>query len=74
MDYIGIGIACGLSVLGAAFGNALVVSTAMKSMTRQPEMEGKLRTTMILGMGFIDGVAIISIVIALLLALKQTAS
>ncbi|MDR0614879.1 MAG: ATP synthase F0 subunit C [Lactobacillales bacterium] len=60
---IGIGLLIGLSVIGAAIGNAIVVMTTMKSIARQPELSGKLNTMMFIGLGFIDGVAMIAIIL-----------
>jgi F-type H+-transporting ATPase subunit c len=58
---IGIGLLIGLSVLGAAIGNAIVVLNAIKSITRQPELSGKVNTVMFIGLAIIDGIAIIAI-------------
>jgi len=58
---IGIGLLIGLSVIGAAIGNAIVVMTTMKSVARQPELSSKLNTIMFIGLGLIDGVAMISL-------------
>jgi F-type H+-transporting ATPase subunit c len=69
MQFIAAGIAIFGSALAAAYGNSLVVKQALESMARQPEMAKQLRSTMILGMAFIEAVPILGIVIALLLVL-----
>lgn len=69
MEFIAAGMAIIGSALGAAYGNSQVVKQALESMARQPEMTKELRSTMILGMAFIEAVPILGIVIALLLVL-----
>lgn len=69
MEFIAAGIAIIGSALGATYGNSLVVKQALESMARQPEMSKDIRSTMILGMAFIEAVPILGIVIALLLVL-----
>ena len=36
-------VAIGISALGAAIGDGLIVSAFINAVARQPEMEGKLR-------------------------------
>ena len=69
MNFIAAGIAIIGSALGAAYGNSQVVKQALEAMARRPEMANELRSTMILGMAFIEAVPILGIVIALLLVL-----
>ncbi len=69
MEFIAAGMAIIGSALGASYGNSQVVKQALESMARQPEMKNDLRSTMILGMAFIEAVPILGIVIALLLVL-----
>ena len=69
MEFIAAGMAIIGLALGAAYGNSQVVKQALESMARQPEMAKELRSTMILGMAFIEAVPILGIVIALLLVL-----
>lgn len=70
MNFIAAGLAVVGSALGAAYGNSKVVSTTLESMARQPELSSELRSTMILGMAFIEAVPILGVVVALLLVLK----
>jgi F-type H+-transporting ATPase subunit c len=39
-------------------------------MARQPELIGQLRTNMILGIAFVEGIALFALVIAILLMFK----
>ncbi len=69
MDLNGIAaaFAVGIAALGAAIGNGLVISKALESMARQPEMESKIRTTMFIGVGLIEAIPIMAAVIAFML-------
>ena len=51
----------------AAFGNARVISTALEGMARQPEVQGRLFTSMLIGVSLLEVIPIISIVIAFML-------
>ena len=70
MNFIAAGLAIVGSALGAAYGYSKVVSTTLESMARQPELSSELRSTMILGMAFIEAVPILGVVVALLLVLN----
>ena len=70
MNFIAAGLAIVGSALGAAYGNSKVVSTTLESMARQTELSSELRSTMILGMAFIEAVPILGVVVALLLVLN----
>ena len=70
MNFIAAGLAIVGSALGAAYGNSKVVSTTLESIARQPELSSELRSTMILGMAFIEAVPILGVVVALLLVLN----
>ena len=70
MNFIAAGLAIVGSAVGAAYGNSQVVSTTLESMARQPELSSELRSTMILGMAFIEAVPILGVVVALLLVLN----
>ncbi|EOL42190.1 ATP synthase subunit C [Enterococcus phoeniculicola] len=67
MQYIAAAIAIFGASIGAAYGNGQVISKTIESMTRQPEMAGQLRTTMFIGVGMIEAVPILGVVVALLL-------
>ena len=66
-------LAAGLTIaiggLGPALGIGLGLAKAMEAIGRNPEAEGPIRTTMILGAGLAEAVAIYAFVIALILAL-----
>ena len=62
--------AIGLSAIGVAIGQGMAASKAIESMARQPEMQKKLQSTMILSMGFMEALAIYGLVIAFMLVSK----
>lgn len=63
-------LAIGLATIGAGIGQGLAASKALESMARQPEMQGKLQSTMLLAMGFIEALAIYGLVIAFMVLAK----
>ncbi|WP_057893952.1 F0F1 ATP synthase subunit C [Lacticaseibacillus brantae] len=67
MQYIAASIAAGLAALAASYGNGHVISKTLEGMARQPELSGQLRSTMFIGVGLIEAVPILSIVVAFIL-------
>lgn len=67
MNGIGAAVAIAFAALGSAIGNGLVISKAIESMARQPEMESKIRGTMFIGVGMIEAIPIMAAVIAFML-------
>ena len=70
MGAIAAGIAAGLAAVGAGVGNGLVIGHMIDGMARQPEMSGTLRGTMFVGVGLIEAMPILAIVIAFLVMNK----
>jgi len=62
---LGAGIAFGIAAGGAGVGIGLTAAAALSGMARQPEQGGALKGTMILGIAFIEGLALIAMVFAL---------
>lgn len=54
----------GLAVIGAAIGIGMIGSKAMESIARQPEAVGDIRSNMILMAAFIEGAALIAIILS----------
>ncbi|WP_164508141.1 F0F1 ATP synthase subunit C [Lapidilactobacillus wuchangensis] len=67
MKYVAAAIAAGLAALATSYGNAKVISKTVESMARQPELSGQLRSTMFIGVGLIEAVPILAIVVAFLI-------
>lgn len=63
---LAMGIAAGFGVLGPGIGIGILVSKALEAMGRNPEMSGKIQTTMFIGAALTEALAIFAIVIAFL--------
>lgn len=70
LAHLAAGFGAGISVIGAGIGIGKIASAALEGAARQPEAAGDLRTTMIIAAALIEGVALISCVISMLLAIK----
>ena len=64
MNLIAAAIAIGLSALGAGIGNGLIVSRTVEGVARQPEARGQLMGSMFIGIGLVEALPIIGVVIA----------
>ena len=60
-------LVAGMAALAASWGNGRVISKTIESIARQPESAGNLRSTMFIGVGLIEAVPIVAIVIAFLI-------
>jgi F-type H+-transporting ATPase subunit c len=67
---LAIGIAVGLGAIGPGIGMGNAVAAAIEGMVRQPESEGSVRTTMFIGLAFMEALAIYALVAALILIAK----
>ncbi len=56
--------------VGAGIGMGLATGKAVEAIARQPEAEGKIRTTLMLGLAFAETTAIYGLLIAILLVIK----
>lgn len=60
---IGAAIGAGLAVIGAGVGIGKIGSSAMEAIGRQPEVAGKVRTSMIIVAALIEGVALFAVAV-----------
>ena len=67
MNFIGAAIAVAGAAIGASLGHGKVISTTIEAIARQPELQSKLQTLMFIGVGLIEAVPIMAVVIAFLL-------
>ncbi|TMV47126.1 F0F1 ATP synthase subunit C [Paenibacillus mesophilus] len=67
MSFLAAALAIGLGALGAGIGNGLIVSKTVEGIARQPELRGTLQTTMFIGVGIVEVVPIIGVVLGFLL-------
>lgn len=66
MEQLAFGLTYALPAIAAAIGAGLVGSAALNAAGRNPEKAGDFRTLMILGISFIDALAIIAIIVAII--------
>jgi F-type H+-transporting ATPase subunit c len=59
-------IGCGLIVMGAAKGIGNLAGKATEAIARQPEMGGRIFTTMIIAAALIEGVTLFALIICML--------
>ena len=67
MIALGAGIAIGVAAIGPGLGQGRAVAAAMESIGRNPNAADRIQTPMILGLAFIEALAIYALVIAFLL-------
>ncbi|MBK9567210.1 MAG: ATP synthase F0 subunit C [Saprospiraceae bacterium] len=61
-------IGAGLAVIGAGIGIGMVGGKAMEAIARQPEASGDIRSGMILMAAFVEGAALIAILLSIFMA------
>lgn len=60
-------VAIGVAALGGALAMGLATGKAAESIGRQPEAEGKIRTTLMLGLVFIETAIIYALLVVILI-------
>ena len=63
-----VAIGMGLAVIGAGLGIGWIGAKAMESIARQPEAVGDIRANMILMAAFIEGAALIALILSFIVA------
>lgn len=58
----------GLAALGPGIGLGILVGKTAEAQARQPEMRSQLQTTMLIGAGFVEFLALLAIVFGLVLS------
>jgi F-type H+-transporting ATPase subunit c len=66
MESLAFGLTYAIAALGAAIGAGMVGSSALNAAGRNPEKIGDIRSLMILAISFVDALAIIGFVVAIL--------
>ena len=61
------GLAVGLAAAGGAIAMGLAAGKAVEGISRQPEAEGKIRTTLMLGLVFIETAIIYALLVVILI-------
>lgn len=57
-------IAAGLAAVGAGIGVSIIVGSTLMGVARQPESRGTLQTIMFIGIGLVEALPIMAVVIA----------
>lgn len=55
-------IGYGLATLGPGIGLGILIGKALEGIARQPEVAGQLRTTMFIGVAFVEVLALLGLV------------
>jgi F-type H+-transporting ATPase subunit c len=64
---IGRGLVYGLAAIGPGIGIGFLVGKSVEAMARQPEAAGMVRTTMFLGIAFVEALALLGFVLAFII-------
>lgn len=64
---IAAGVAVGIAAAGGAVAMGLATAKSTESIARQPEAEGKVRTTLMLGLVFIETAIIYALLVVILI-------
>ncbi len=74
LAYLAAGIGAGLATIGGGYGIARLASAAMEGTARQPEAAGDIRGMMILTAAMIEGIALFSVIVSVLLVFLAKAA
>ena len=58
-------LAVGLAAIGPGIGQGSAAANAVEGISRQPEVEGKIRGTLLLSLAFMESLTIYGLVVAL---------
>ncbi|MBA3737861.1 MAG: F0F1 ATP synthase subunit C [Actinobacteria bacterium] len=61
LETIGKGLIIGLAAIGPGIGLGILIGKAVEAMARQPEYANQVRTTMFIGIGLIEALALFGI-------------
>jgi F-type H+-transporting ATPase subunit c len=67
---VGAGVGAGIVIVGAGFGFGRIGAAALESMARQPEVAGRVGTSMIVIAALLEGATFFALVVCLLASLK----
>ena len=70
VELIGAGLAAGLAAIGAGIGNGYLFGKFMEGVSRQPEVEPKLKSNAFVMFALVEAVPILAVVIAFIILVK----
>lgn len=71
IGYLGAGLGLSLVIIGASFGIGMIGKSAMTAISKQPQISGDIRSSMIIVSALIEGIALFAIIICMLLAMNK---
>lgn len=71
LAWLGSGIAIGVAAMGAGIGMGFMVGKGLEALGRQPEAAGSIQRLMVMGIAFIEALALYALVIAFFLVFKS---
>ena len=63
---LGAVVGCGLAILGAGIGIGFIGGKSTEAIARQPQISGRIFTTMMVAAALIEGVTLLALIIGLL--------
>ena len=70
VELIGAGLAAGLAAVGAGIGNGFLFGKFMEGVSRQPEVEPKLKSNAFIMFALVEAVPILAVVISFMILAK----
>ncbi len=70
LAWLGAGLAIGLAAMGAGLGMGYMVGKGLEGVSRQPEAAGSIQRLMVMGIAFVEALALYGLVIAFFLVSK----
>ncbi len=67
LSFLGAALGIGLAALGCGIGMGHAINATCNGIARNPEMAGRLTTTMFIGLALIESLAIYALVVSLIL-------
>ena len=67
LSFLGAALGIGLAALGCGIGMGHAINATCNGIARNPEMAGRLTTTMFIGLALIESLAIYALVVSLVL-------
>ena len=71
IGYVGASLGLSLVIAGASIGIGIIGKAAMSAISKQPQISGSIRGSMIIISALIEGVALFAVIICLLLTLNS---
>ena len=70
VELIGAGLAAGLAAIGAGIGNGYLFGKFIEGVSRQPELESRLKSNAFVLFALVEAVPILAVVIAFMILAK----